>query len=196
MALVKSILFVDGENLTMRYQAMVKAGRKPTDKVIHIPDVFLWTSDFSYAIRGIQTDLLRINYYTSVVGSEDKLAEVRNQISKHVYNIGMDDYYRGCQLHPCVYKKAKRSDKSRLVDINIVIDVMRQSYTDSIDVMYLFSGDGDFISLIKDVMRRGKKVCVGALSSGLNPTIPHSVDRFINLDASFFEQLEPKETDA
>jgi hypothetical protein len=42
MSIQKAFLFVDGENLVMRYQAMVQNGKRPKRGVVHIPDVFVW----------------------------------------------------------------------------------------------------------------------------------------------------------
>jgi uncharacterized LabA/DUF88 family protein len=69
----------------------------------------------------------------------------------------------------------------------ITIDVMRHSYTDAVDVVYLFSGDGDFVELVKDAGRGGKRVCVAAFSSGLDPRLRLVADRFALLDDLYFE---------
>jgi uncharacterized LabA/DUF88 family protein len=187
MALVKSALFVDGENITFRFQEMEKAGRTRRPRVTHRQDVYLWNEEFGDDNLGphINTDIFRVKYYTSVVGDDALLKRVRVELSKQSY-WAHGDFYGRCQVHPEVYKKPKQRDKSRQVDINITVDMMRHAYNNDVDVLYLFSGDGDFLHLIEDVMRRGKKVCVGAFSDGLNPAIPYSVDRFFSLDDLFF----------
>jgi uncharacterized LabA/DUF88 family protein len=191
MALVRSILFVDGENLTMRYQSLLKIGRQPQPTVVHRPDIFLWNSTFgSDGVADINTDILRVNYYTSAVGDDVLIEDIRGQIASQTY-CGSGNYYGSCQLYPRVYKKLKQSAKSRLVDINIAVDVMRHAYTDAIDVVYLFSGDGDFLQLVEDVMRSGKKVCLGAFSSGLESSLRSAVDRFVLLDELFFRPEPP-----
>lgn len=186
MALVKSILFIDGENLAMRYQALLESGRKPKPTVVHIPDIFVWQPGLGPGV--INTDILRVNYYTSMVGDDDAIASVKESISAQRY-FSHGDYYGQCQLFPRVYKKLKKSTKSRLVDINITIDVMRHAYTHAVDVVYLFSGDGDFVHLVEEVARSGKKVCVGAFSSGLEPRLRVAADRFALLDEHFFEPI-------
>ena len=189
MALVRSILLVDGENLVMRYQAMLKkTGRKPKANVLHKVDTYVWTSDFGQT-KIIRTDLVRINYYTSMVGDDDAVSAVKEELSKIIYT-GIGDFYGSCQLYPRVFKKLKQSTKSRLVDINIVIDAMRHAYSDDVDVVYVFSGDGDFVNLVEDIARSGKRVCVAAFSSGLERRLVTSVDRFVLLDDFFFESAE------
>ena len=187
MALVRSIVFVDGENLTMRYQALAAAGRKPLPSVSHIQDICVWTSDFQ-SKRVIDTDVLRVNYYTSVVGDDGEVCRIKDSLANLPY-LGIYDYYGRCQLYPRVYKKPKKSNKSRLVDINITIDVMRHCYSNAIDVVYIFSGDGDFVNLVEEVARSGKKVCVAAFSSGLERRLVTSVDRFVLSDDFYFEPV-------
>jgi uncharacterized LabA/DUF88 family protein len=169
----------------MRYQALLASGRTPRTSVKHCPDVYVWASDLGQR-DVIDTDLIRINYYTSMVGDDDAVAKVRDEISALRYNMH-GDFYGPCQLYPRVYKKPKKSTKSRLVNINITIDVMRHSYANAVDVVYLFSGDGDFVNLVEEVTRSGKKVCLAAFSSGLEPRLVSSVDRFVLLDDFYFE---------
>jgi len=190
MSLVKSIIFVDGENLAMRFQSTRDAGRKPQESVVHLPDVFVWNTSFGvHGIPGVDTDVLRVNYYTSIVGDDDKVADTSNQIAAAQYGVSarMRDYYGDCQLTPRIVKKGARSTKSRLVDISIAIDVMRHACGRAIDVAYVFSGDGDFVELVREASRQGVKVCVGAFASGLEPRLRTAVDLFISLDDLFFD---------
>ena len=188
MALVKSILLADGENLSMRYQSLIEAGRIPKPTNVHIRDVFVWQPDWGSLRPLINTDVLRVNYYTSMIGDDDAVQSVCDEISRQSYS-GSGDFYGPCQLFPRVYKKPKKSTKSRLVDINITIDAMRHAYSDAVDVVYLLSGDGDFLHLVEDLARSGKKVCVGAFTSGLEPRLRTSVDRFVLLDDIFFQPI-------
>jgi uncharacterized LabA/DUF88 family protein len=63
---------------------------------------------------------------------------------------------------------------------------MRFAFTDEIERVYLVSGDGDYLPLVEEVMRRGKQVEILALSSGLNHALPYSVDSFYELDNALF----------
>ncbi len=87
---------------------------------------------------------------------------------------------------PRVFKKLSRQQKAASVDINIAIDMLRHTFTDAIDEILLLTGDGDYIPLIREVMRQGKVVYVGAFSSGLNKEIPVIADEFVDLDRFFF----------
>jgi uncharacterized LabA/DUF88 family protein len=194
MALVRSIVLVDGENLTMRYQALLSAGRKPKERVAHKQDVYVWNTDL-HERAIIDTDVLRINYYTSMVGDDDLIKETESEIARLKYYCS-GDLYGYCQLLPRIYKKQKKSTKSRLVDINIVIDAMRHAYSDAVEVVYLFSGDGDFAHLVEEIARSGKKVCLAAFSSGLEPKLAYKVDRFILLDDFYFEPVSTEGSSA
>lgn len=85
------------------------------------------------------------------------------------------------RLCPHVLKKEKNSQKTKSVDINITTDTLRHTYNDSLDTLFLLSGDGNYIPLIQEVMRQGKRVAVGAFSNGLNQTLLHIADGFLDL---------------
>jgi len=188
MSIPRAILFVDGENLTMRFQALVKSGRTPNKGTLHKPNVFVWHEKFMRNNYFQLLNVVRVCYYTSVVGDDLRVADIKCQLSKIQFTtIGDDGGGISGQIVPIVFKKPARTDKTRNVDIQIVIDIMRFAFTDEIDRIYLASGDGDYLPLIGEVMRRGKQFEVLAFSSGLNPTLPYSVDSFFDLDDLFFD---------
>jgi uncharacterized LabA/DUF88 family protein len=183
------MVFVDGENLVMRYQAMLALGYESTDSVIHEPGFFVWHPKIS---TNTLLNIVRVLYYTSVVGDENKITEAKKRIAQVNYQFDAYSFQGSAQIYPCVFKKLAQSKKTRSVDINIVIDIMRYAYSDAIDQIYLISGDGDYLTLIHEVMRRGKQVMVGALSSGLNHALVHNVDEFVDLDNFFFKSNADK----
>jgi uncharacterized LabA/DUF88 family protein len=126
---------------------------------------------------------LRINYYTSAVATEETIAEIENKISK--VEVPRNSEVAG-QVCPRIFKKEARSRKTKIVDVTITIDALRHSYHRHVDAVWLFSGDGDYLPLIKEIMRNGTQVWLGAFSDGLNPALPRAADRFIDLDPWFF----------
>ena len=188
----KAIVLIDGENLVFRYQSMKdNEGYKPHKENVHIQDLFVWTPDIA---KHFLKEVIRVWVYTSAVGDPNTIQQIRKKISAIPYQYGrggQGDYYGEGTLVPRVFKKEKRAHKSRLVDIHIAIDAMRHSFSESVDQIVFFTGDGDFVALFEAIMRRGKTVHVGAFSSGLDPRIPTVVDRFIDLDTLFFEQSSP-----
>jgi len=181
---IRAVLFVDGENLVFRYQESLKAGRKPANGVIHEPDVFVWHP-------GVTTvtsfDLFRVCYYTTVVGDDQRLEQIKQKLASIIFKADTtgDSVMTG-QIVPLIFKKPQKSNKTRVVDIHMIIDVMKYAHLNVVDLIYLISGDQDYLPLITEVMRQGKQVYVGALSSGLGKPLVYSCDEFFDLDKFFF----------
>jgi uncharacterized LabA/DUF88 family protein len=175
----KYIVLADGENLVHRYQALLP--RKILNpNVKHIEDVFVWHQNVA-AVPGWTP--LRVNYYTSAVGTDEKIAEIEKKISE--VQVEKKGEY-ACQICPRVFKRPKQANKTKIVDISIAIDALRHSYHGHVEAIMLLSGDGDYLPLVKEVMRNGTQLWLGAFSDGLNAGLPPAVDRFINLDAWFY----------
>jgi uncharacterized LabA/DUF88 family protein len=188
----ETLIFVDGENLTLRYQEMVRAGRAPAPDNIHIQDCFVWNQR---VLDDNLWNLKRVSYYTSVAGSDDLVRQVREQIAAVKFNcrtgaiggaLGTVFTTRTGQIVPFVRKKSARTRKESICDIAIAVDVMRACYRDHAKIIWLFSGDGDFLSLLNEVVHNGKSAYVAALSSGLSEEIHFAVDEFTLLDKYFF----------
>ena len=188
MALVKTVLLIDGENLVFRYQSMLQNGRIPKKGNVHIQDVFIWNPEVA---KIFTVDLFRAVYYTSLVGDHLLIDSTKDQISRNIVNTdisGAGNFYGKCQLVPFVFKKEKRTDKSRLVDIFLAVDGMKYANNNNIECIAFLSGDSDFIKPYDEIMSLGKKVYVGAFSDGLGKNISNKVDMFYDLDEIFFEK--------
>ncbi|MBK8964293.1 MAG: NYN domain-containing protein [Candidatus Competibacteraceae bacterium] len=137
-------MFADGENLTFRYQEMLAAGKIPRQDTVHVVDTFVWNSRLTRSNYEALDNVIRVHYYTSATGDHDKIAALQEQLSqqKFVSPIGGSFHYG--QVVPLVFKKLAQSKKTRNVDIQIVIDIMRYAFTDAIERIYLASGDGDY----------------------------------------------------
>jgi uncharacterized LabA/DUF88 family protein len=188
----ETLIFVDGENLTLRYQEMVRAGRVPAPDNVHIRDCFVWNQR---VLDDNLWNLKRVSYYTSVTGSDDLVRQVREQIAAVKFNcrtgaisgaLGTGFTTRTGQIVPFVRRKSARTRKESVCDIAITVDVMRACYRDHAKIIWLFSGDGDFLSLLNEVVHNGKSAYVAALSSGLSEEIHFAVDEFTLLDKYFF----------
>lgn len=190
------MFFIDGENLVFRYQDMIEKGNKPLKRVIHEEDVYVWHQDI---IKNEARYIVRATYYTSAVGANETILAISQAIKEiqylytgPPYGVGgrfggsKSEQYHG-HIFPRVFKKDNRSAKSKAVDINIAVDMLNYASPENLDVMYLVSGDGDFLPLIEAVMRKGMRVHLMALSDGLNPQLPISVDEFECIDDRLFE---------
>ncbi|MCG8038560.1 MAG: NYN domain-containing protein [Candidatus Thiodiazotropha taylori] len=185
----KSVLLIDGENLVFRYQEMLKEGKLPLKDTIHIENCFVWNSSFLDIFEF--NDIIRVAYYTTVVGDEDKVTEVKEKISQSEYHfVTLAEQNWVGTLVPYVYKKNKNGMKTKSVDINLTIDALRYAYGDSVDQIIIMSGDGDYIPVLREIMGRGKMVQAIALSNGLNPEIKYNVDDLIIIDDYIFSNEE------
>jgi len=182
----KSIVLVDGENLVLRYQEMLNAGATPRKGVVHVEDTFVWHPNIVTAFGG--KDVVRVGYYTTVVGDDGKLEEVKELISEAKFECKLlngTSWYG--TLVPYVFKKSKKGAKTKSVDINLTIDALRYTYGESVEQITLVSGDGDYIPLLREVMSRGKMIQAFSLSSGLNKEIKFNVDDLILIDNILFK---------
>lgn len=185
----ETLIFVDGENLFIRYQEMIKAGRKPAPDNIVIGEQFVWNNRI---LNDELWKIKRLSYYTSVVGDDEKLRLAREQIGKETFSCTLHETESGAkysykgQIIPFVRKKSSKSKKESICDIAIAVDVMRACYRDHADAIWIFSGDGDFIQLFQEVVHSGKRVYAAALSSGLCNEIRFVVDEFFLLDKYLF----------
>jgi uncharacterized LabA/DUF88 family protein len=188
----RTLIFVDGENLALRYQEMVRSGRRPASDNVLIGDCFVWNHR---VLQSAVWNVKRLSYYTSVVGDEKHVRSIRQQISGITYTsttgflgqaVGHVLTTRSAQIIPFVMKKSSKTRKESICDIAIAVDIMRACYRDHADAIWIFSGDGDFLQLIQEVVHSGKLVYASAFSSGLNEGIPEAVDEFHPLDRYFF----------
>jgi uncharacterized LabA/DUF88 family protein len=188
MTAQNTLVFIDGENLSFRYKELVASGKVPRPDNVLIQDCFVWNqrvlNDHIWSIK-------RLSYYTSIVGDDVLVRSVREQIARTTYRCTTakttdSESIRTGQIVPFVKKKTARSRKESICDIAIAVDVMRACYRDHAETIWIFSGDGDFIQLIEEVVHSGKIAYVSAFSSGLNPDLPIVVDEFLSLDKYFF----------
>jgi uncharacterized LabA/DUF88 family protein len=178
------MVFVDGENLVYRYQDMVKE-KTPQPNVIHEKNIFVWTPK-AVDPGPHPINIIRASYYTYVVGDADKVSETTSKIKELTFPRHWESKLPEF-LFPRIIKKEK-SKKAKGVDIQLTVDILTHTYQNNLDVVYLISGDGDYLPVILEVMRNGKQVYLAALSSGLDPKLKDSVDKFINLDPIFFKK--------
>lgn len=192
MEMPRVVGFADGENLVMRYQAMIGVGATPKSDVSHEQDCFVWHPEIS---SWSMFDFVRLNYYTSVSGDMPRVDSLKDRISSieyaFAYTHDTDAPQATANLVPHVFHKPSKNTKTRNVDLQISIDVLRAAHLQNIDILYILSGDGDYIPLIQEAARYGKEIWLAAFSSGLHPKLRHHVDVFTNLDDLFFERVKP-----
>jgi uncharacterized protein (TIGR00288 family) len=85
-----------------------------------------------------------------------------------------------------VLKRTKNQEKSKGIDVQMSVDILVNAYINNLDTVYIITGDGDFVPVLEEVKRLGKRIYVAAFSSGLHPRIRAVADRLVDLDDCFF----------
>jgi len=186
----RMMVFVDGENLVFRFEAMLKNGRKVGNRVAHRKGVYVW---IPRTVRVGLHVVTRATYYTYATGDEEKLRNISKEIKTLQFRqYSVPGQHSTSQLintfSPKVFKKEKGRPSGKGVDIQMTLDILSNVYQDNLDTVYLVSGDGDFRPVIEECIRFGKHVNVAALSSGLNPDLPIAADQFTDLDVMYFSK--------
>ena len=150
----KIALFIDGANL---YAASKSLG---------------FDIDYRKLLKAFQKRgyLLRAYYYTALI-EDQEYSSIRPLIDWLDYN-----------GYKVVTKPAKeftdslgrRKNKGNM-DIELAIDAMEQAET--VDHLVIFSGDGDFTTLVEALQRKGRKVSVVSTMSTQPPMIADDLRR-------------------
>ena len=167
------MIFVDGENLAMRYKAML-GDDLPKPHVLHEPDVFVWTQ-YANLRSSPYCRVVRRHYYTSAQGDDDKLKALTDRLK----DVGIEA--------PFVFKKEK-TRKSKQVDILLATDMLTHAFRKNYEMAILVAGDEDYIPLVKAVMSEGHKVVLWFLTDGLDPKLVNAVDHYFDLGKVLFEE--------
>lgn len=186
------MLFLDGENFTLRAEECAKVeGVTLTQGPYYQPKKFVWMPGadperfWYYCVRpgekpswtlSLQDRGVRAHYYTTVVGSEETLKDVRAELRT-----------LGFSAH--VFKKDAQTGKTKGVDVTLTKDVLSHAYQDNYDAAFLVAGDGDYVPLVDEVQRQGKIVYVaffeGGPAMGLSGDLKVAADRFVPLNHIF-----------
>jgi uncharacterized LabA/DUF88 family protein len=151
------MLFVDGENLTLRAQKLASdKGVSLQEGADYRKNTFVWmpgvkptvaiTNTHDSPIK-VQDHAVRAYYYTSLTGDEPQVLSVRQAL-------------RSLGFHPEVFKKVRAQEKAKGVDIALTKDFLSHAFLNNYDVAVLVAGDGDYVPLITEVKRLGKIVYV------------------------------------
>lgn len=166
------MIFVDGENLAIRYKAELGTAA-PCNHVVYVPDVVVW-SPYASRAKGPE-EYVRRYYYASTSGD----AQVREQLELKLRDAGIEA--------PRVFPRDK-AGRSKQVDVTLTTEMLTHAHRDNYDVAVLVSGDGDYVPLVEAVKDEGKRVAVWALASGLSPKLKLAADHFWNIGELLFRE--------
>src|SRR5262245_18618676 len=164
--------FVDGENLTIRAQELIKHSQRVlTENNNFKRDCFFWPAGdpVTFGLPHFGEDNpIRSFYYTSMQGDDVAIMEVRERL----WDLGFE---------PHVFKKTRRDVQAKGIDIALTKDMLSHGFRDNHDVAVLVAGDGDYVPLVEEVKRLGKRVEIHFISDCTNPQLKLSADRFVDL---------------
>lgn len=165
------MMFVDGENLTIRYGEMLGSATPPSH-VTYVPDILVWACEAN-AAKHVACEILRRYYYTAVQGDDLKIEQVEEQLK----TLGIEA--------PRVFKKPK-GRRAKRVDISLATDMLSHAQRNNYDLAILVGGDEDYVPLIQAVMAEGRRVVVWALESGLSPALARAADHLFDVGQILF----------
>lgn len=161
----KIMVFIDGENLAIRYKNKLK-NSSPPSHVKFIPDIYVWSVFLNMERQ--RYNVIRKYYYTSVIGDSNKLDEIEREIKSH-----------GIEA-PRVFKKDKGKGSKR-VDISLATEMLTHAHRRNYDVAVLVAGDEDYIPLVDAVMAEGRRVVIWFLDDGLSSALKNKADYYFDL---------------
>lgn len=171
------MVFVDGENLAIRYGAMI-GDSAPFGHVLFEKDVYVWAPILNLD-HHLTVNTIRRHYYTSTRGDEVR----RNEIHDKLQQIGMQ--------RPHVFPKNKQKGSKR-VDISLSVEMLSHAYAGNYDAAVLVAGDEDYVPLVEAVKSQGRQVFIWFVSNGLSLALKRSADYFLNLDSILLNESAPR----
>jgi uncharacterized LabA/DUF88 family protein len=171
--LARAMIFVDGENLAIRYGSTLKErNESPRSDVHYVSGVFVWPDEF-VKHRHTTPAIMRRYYYTAVQGDEPAVADIEKQLK----DLGIET--------PRVFKKEKGKGSKR-VDITLATDMLVHGMRKHYDVAVLVAGDEDYVPLVRAMQGEGARVYVWFITNGLSPALRLAADYYVDLDEFLF----------
>jgi uncharacterized LabA/DUF88 family protein len=174
----RAMLFVDGENLSIRYGRLLSGGQ-PLRHVLFERNVYVWAPILNLDSHA-SVNTVRRHYYTSISGD----ADLRDEVHDKLQSMGMHT--------PRVFPKNKTKGSKR-VDISLSADMLTHCHLGNYDVAVLVAGDEDYVPLVEAVKAQGRQVLIWFVSSGLSPALRRSADYFFNLDTVLLNENAPRQ---
>lgn len=172
----RAMVFVDGENLAIRYGKVRPKNAEEVEKQLNIwyrPNVAVWADHLTPDNRQIAgTTLVRKYYFTSVQGDEPSRTDVTDWLKDRRFEA------------PRVFRRDKERG-SKQVDITLSVEMLTHATRRHYEIAILVAGDADYVPLVRAVKNEGARVHVWFLSSGMSPELRREADYYINLDGDF-----------
>jgi uncharacterized LabA/DUF88 family protein len=165
------MIFIDGSNVHWGLKTYKKQTRSE----------YLLDYEKLQSLLAGQRDLVRTIYYSSAPSEGTSPGQVR-----------FWEYLRSNGIQVVIKTLRKRINPSsgeiRLVekgvDVALTIDLLALAWEGAYDVAVIFSGDGDYVEAVKQVMNKGKNVEILAFRSSCSVELRESALRI-----TFFEDI-------
>jgi uncharacterized LabA/DUF88 family protein len=166
------MVFVDGENLAIRYGNMLREETKTRPShVSYEPNIFVWSTGLNNIC--VYGAVFRKYYYTSVQGDDAFIARVEDSLK----TAGIEQ--------PKVFKKTK-GRASKRVDISLATDMLTNAAQNNYEVAVLVAGDEDYVPLVEGVKQQGCRVHLWFLKDGLSPALRRIADHYADIGDVLF----------
>lgn len=173
-------MFIDGENLAIRYGRILSdRGLRAPDHVAFRPNTFAW-SPYANIRKDENVNIIRKYYYTSVAGDE----HARRQVQDELKSVGIEV--------PRVFHQSKRKGSKR-VDITLATDMLSHAFRGNFDTAILVAGDEDYVPLVETVMSEGKRVALWFFEEGMSQALGTTVDYCFNISGWFLPSAKDAE---
>jgi len=179
------MLFIDGENLTLRGQEFASKNNLTLKAGDYWKkDCFLWMPNprplkrphcITGEVEALDPDGIRAYYYASLQADYPEIDQTETVL-------------RRVGFAPKVFKKEDKQKRSKGVDIALTTDMLTHAFQDHFDVAILISGDADYCPLVNRVKSLGKQVWVWFFSQkedGLAPELWKASDVFLPINSLF-----------
>ena len=166
----RAMLFVDGENLAIRFGKMLQAkGEGVPAHLSFEPNTYVWSSKLNTINAPFfELDVIRRYYYTSVSGDAPRIERVEAALKAAGFEA------------PRVFKKA-RGGRTKRVDISLATEMLTHAHRDNYEVAVLVAGDEDYVPLVEALAAEGIVVWLAFVESGLSSKLKLKADRYIDL---------------
>ena len=160
------MVFVDGENLSIRFKNLAKEIDLPPG-TRYKEDLYVWSNQLNNACTK-NFNVIRKYYYTSLKGDELKIDQTFRELKEMKIEA------------PRIFKKTK-DNRSKQVDISLATDMLLHASRKNYDVALLVAGDEDYIPLVQAVQSEGCKVNCWFVKEGISDKLIKACDFYYDI---------------
>ena len=167
--------FVDGTNFLTQMAKELKIELNPYKP---IPESIIFSTTWIKSIPVSITGYVIRNYwFGSYMGDKPYCAMLTKELRK-------------CNFEPVLFQKIGNKEKG--VDIGLAKEMLVNAFNQNFDVGWLFSGDEDYVGLVKETKRYGQIINGSFFKQGLSPELQVAFDEFILLKENQASLVDPK----